>query len=476
VPGVWLDHDSFWSLTCTSGLAGSDANWIEEFEALCGSRGAGGFDEALGVSGEVFVRLLMDDLVRRCRQTSSSLQEMMKSATVLGSDFRPPSVEAWQACVDRFRGEQVGQPGVGSSAPHGAQAAQPDVAASSPLGVGGGMPALWPVLEEQEDLPSTSAPGPDVADRRGVRPNSAPVFAPRLQGSSSDVNCGQAATSCTLQSDGRPILSTSPVRGAAVGRAERPDSSWSTKEEEHKLAVRPAWEDPSTAADHGEARLTAPLGAIARKTEQKQPQPELDVSLKAQEDAMAEIEKFRRSAKGRAPKRKGKGDSASGKLEPKSFDPMTSSGSGSGATLISESDYQRILQQVFDPQQDTPDPLQDTPEPVDPLTDMLGHWRFGNLNSFTLCKTPGGTVTIHDKRPDGTLLYGTLQWQDGWLQGSLQRDDTWEEFGTLRLRRHAGGRLVSNFKAPGSDDWERDVVADTREVTSSFEVRSIVPG
>jgi len=70
-----LDHDQFFSLAFGAGLRSDDIAWMESFEDLCSEHGC---DMALGIRSEVFVRLVMDDLARHCRQVCGSLREMLK--------------------------------------------------------------------------------------------------------------------------------------------------------------------------------------------------------------------------------------------------------------------------------------------------------------------------------------------------------------------------------------------------------------
>eukprot|EP00928_Gymnodinium_smaydae_P064211 TRINITY_DN4760_c0_g1_i4.p1 TRINITY_DN4760_c0_g1~~TRINITY_DN4760_c0_g1_i4.p1 ORF type:complete len:507 (+),score=84.59 TRINITY_DN4760_c0_g1_i4:78-1598(+) len=73
--GLWLSPDELLSLMFRAGLQGDDPVWMSAFTTLCDEQGC---DATIGVSGATFVRLVMDDLVRRCRSTSLGLQEMLR--------------------------------------------------------------------------------------------------------------------------------------------------------------------------------------------------------------------------------------------------------------------------------------------------------------------------------------------------------------------------------------------------------------
>lgn len=69
-----LDSDDFLSLAFGAGLRSNDASWMDDFNRV-GDLG----DDKVG--SEVFVSLVMDDLVRHCQQTRDSLQDMLKLTT-----------------------------------------------------------------------------------------------------------------------------------------------------------------------------------------------------------------------------------------------------------------------------------------------------------------------------------------------------------------------------------------------------------
>lgn len=72
---AWLDHEDFWALAYGAGLRSEDKRWMDAFENLCLEEGC---DVGSGICGEVVVRLLMDELVTRCQQTSTSLRAMLQ--------------------------------------------------------------------------------------------------------------------------------------------------------------------------------------------------------------------------------------------------------------------------------------------------------------------------------------------------------------------------------------------------------------
>lgn len=72
---AWLEHEDFWSLAFTAGLDARDARWMNAFDSLCTEEGC---DLNAGICGEVFVRLVMDELVVRCQRTGESLRTMLK--------------------------------------------------------------------------------------------------------------------------------------------------------------------------------------------------------------------------------------------------------------------------------------------------------------------------------------------------------------------------------------------------------------
>lgn len=75
----WLSTDDFLALAFGAGLQGDDVEWMHAFEKLSCEQKALLEDV---VSCEVFVRLVMDGLVRQCHHTSKSLVEMLKVLTV----------------------------------------------------------------------------------------------------------------------------------------------------------------------------------------------------------------------------------------------------------------------------------------------------------------------------------------------------------------------------------------------------------
>lgn len=77
----WLDPEDFLGLVFSAGFRGDDLEWMDAFERLsCEEQGPGAQPSSPGISSAAFVRLLMDDLARRCQSTSDSLEEMLRLA------------------------------------------------------------------------------------------------------------------------------------------------------------------------------------------------------------------------------------------------------------------------------------------------------------------------------------------------------------------------------------------------------------
>lgn len=108
---AWLDHEDFWELAFGAGLRSEDRRWMDSFENLCLEEGC---DVGTGICGEVFVRLLMDELVTRCQQTCTSLRAMLQliRPTEAELERQPPHgiSEAPQHQFQRRRGTGAAPP------------------------------------------------------------------------------------------------------------------------------------------------------------------------------------------------------------------------------------------------------------------------------------------------------------------------------------------------------------------------------
>mmetsp|Transcript_3756 Transcript_3756/g.11475 ORF Transcript_3756/g.11475 Transcript_3756/m.11475 type:complete len:396 (-) Transcript_3756:130-1317(-) len=71
----WLDPDDFLGLVFRAGFRGDDHEWMDALEGMSQERALQG---PHGLSGVLFVRLLTDDLARRCRSAGASLEEMLQ--------------------------------------------------------------------------------------------------------------------------------------------------------------------------------------------------------------------------------------------------------------------------------------------------------------------------------------------------------------------------------------------------------------
>jgi len=103
---AWLEHEDFWSLAFTAGLEASDTRWMNAFERLCTEEGC---DLNVGVCGEVFVRLVMDELVVRCQRTGESLRTMLRL-------LRPSQVGGARSQVHSCAPQMRSRAGAASSA------------------------------------------------------------------------------------------------------------------------------------------------------------------------------------------------------------------------------------------------------------------------------------------------------------------------------------------------------------------------
>lgn len=75
VAGSWLEPDDFLNLVFRAGLRGDDVEWMGAFDGICQENGQA---PVPGIRSSAFVRLVMDDLVRRCQYTSDSLMGMLQ--------------------------------------------------------------------------------------------------------------------------------------------------------------------------------------------------------------------------------------------------------------------------------------------------------------------------------------------------------------------------------------------------------------
>lgn len=150
---AWLDHEDFFSLAFAAGFKPEDAGWMDAFDEMCADEGC---DSQSGVRADVFVRLAMNELLRRCRATSESMQEMMRLLHLPTPPREPRS--PMPAAADRFAAFPQHLPSVSEKqqtlldlSEHLASVPeeQPLLDLSEPLA---SLLAFWPEREEEQPL------------------------------------------------------------------------------------------------------------------------------------------------------------------------------------------------------------------------------------------------------------------------------------------------------------------------------------
>jgi len=364
-------------LAFCAGLPGEDAGWADDFEALCSEHGC---DLMLGVCGEVFVRLVMDDLVRRCRQTSTSLQEMLKVAQVFGAPRGKILATEGQVCGNGALGSTVTGP-----------PPKTPFAETLPGHARTELPSLFEIPELEEFVATCNAEAFSLSVEKSIcckQQNLDPALAGVGVVDEDSRSADEKAIDCTRMADRQRLaihaVDNSNARNINEGDvnclndsldrrlASSDEDKYSrdtngsivgcTGESVHRTSTNHGACDANAInVDEGSlcyktdsvARALASHAADERDVGSSLPASQVDASWKMQERmVLAEIDEFRRTAKARPARRRQKLDGAGTTQLPEQFDPLL----GGRPEPLPAVDYASILQDVFNSQVQPPVP------------------------------------------------------------------------------------------------------------------------